>query len=71
MTERKNFNYKEADIDAIVQQFKKSSRQTIFGVRKNWKDDPVMTDKLDKAFLQYKIDVLTEKLSVPSDSPLS
>lgn len=62
MTERKNFNYKTATVSEIVEQFKKSSRQAISAIRTSWKGKPEMSDKIEQAYRQYRIDKLLAQL---------
>ncbi len=61
MTERKNFNYRSATVAEIVEQFKKSTRQAIWGIRNKWKDDEAMHAKVEDAYRQYKMSVALAK----------
>jgi hypothetical protein len=63
MSERKNFNYRNASVAEIAEQFKKSTRQCIWGIRNKWKNDVKMSEKVEEAYRLYKFSVLEEKLS--------
>lgn len=56
MTERKNFNYRDSTVAQIAEHFKHSSRQLIYAVRKSYKDNQAMSEKIEAAYLQYRID---------------
>lgn len=63
----KQFNYKTATAEEIVQQFKQSSKQSIYNVRKYYKEDKLMTDRLNVAYKQYRVEKLIAELDSLSE----
>jgi hypothetical protein len=59
---RKNFDYRNATVSEIVEKFKSSSKQLIYAIRKNWKDDKEMSSKIEEAYRLYKFAELSAKL---------
>lgn len=60
---RTNFDYRNATVAEIVEKFKTSSKQLIYAIRKNYKDDAMMSEKIEQSYRLYKFAVLDEKLS--------
>lgn len=44
------FSYTTSTVQQIAEHFNSSTRQTVFAIRKHYKDDEDMTSKLDDAF---------------------
>lgn len=49
------FDYQSASVEEIVEQFLTSSKQSIHNVRKYYKQDLPMTDKLSYAYKLFRI----------------
>lgn len=63
MEPRKNFSYRTATVQDVVQHFMNSTKQSISTSRRNWKNDPVVGPIVEEAYRLYKFAVLEAKLS--------
>lgn len=50
----KRFDYRYATAEEIAEYFEVCSRACISSVRRNHKDDPIMNEKLEKAYTIFK-----------------